>query len=191
MKFNATDAREIQAAYYDAGQYAKSEPYARELLAKSRMSYGREDPRTLSWMLGLGLVMLKQQKWYEAEPILREALEVAQKTTPDAWYTFLGRSALGESLLGMGRYAGAEPLIVSGYEGLKARAATMPPQSKSRLTEAAERVVRLYKILNEPAKAEFILRKEDLDEMMPNGAATFAPSSADGQEDDTPRRSKP
>jgi len=184
-------AREIQAAYYDSGQYAKSEPYARELLAKSRTSYGRESRHPVSWMFGLGLVLLKQQKWSEAEPILREALEVLQKTVPDAWATFAGRSALGDSLLGMGQYAGAEPLIVSGYEGLKARAATIPRQYKSRLTEAAERVVRLYKILNQPGKAESMLRKEDLDAMMPNGAAAFAPRSADGKEEHTPPRSKP
>ena len=191
MKFTEGVEREIQFAYYDSGQYAKSEPYARELLAKSRMSYGRESRHTLSWMLGLGLVMLKQQKWTEVEPILREALEVAQKTTPDAWSTFVARSALGESLLGMRQYAGAEPLILSGYEGLKARAATIPPQFDFHLMEAAERVVLLYRILNQPARAQAMLRSEDLDAMMPNGAAAFAARSADGKEDDTPPRSKP
>jgi len=42
--------------------------------------------------------------------------------------------------LGQGKYAEAEPLILSGYEGLKSREATILPQGRSRLPEAAERV---------------------------------------------------
>jgi hypothetical protein len=40
--------------------------------------------------------------------------------------------------------AEAEPLIVSGYEGMKASEARIPPPGKPRLTEAAERVIKLY-----------------------------------------------
>ena len=38
----------------------------------------------------------------------------------------------------------AEPLIVAGYEGMKAREAKIPLAGKPRFTEAADRVVRLY-----------------------------------------------
>ena len=51
---------------------------------------------------------------------------------------------LGGSLLGQKKYAEAEPLIVSGYEGMKARQTKIPPPGKPRFTEAAERVVKLY-----------------------------------------------
>jgi eukaryotic-like serine/threonine-protein kinase len=178
---------DLARAYLAAGEYAKAEPLFREELAEARTAFGPKNPRTARAISLLAWSLMNQQKWSEAEPILREALELLQKTTPDAWSTFVSRSALGESLLGMGRYAEAEPLIVSGYEGLKARAATIPPQYKSRLSEAADRVGRLYKALNQPGKAEFMLRKEDLDSMMPNGAAAFAPRSADGKEEITPR----
>ena len=42
-------------------------------------------------------------------------------------------SLLGGALLGQGRYAEAEPLVVAGYEGMKAREAriTVPDQSRS------------------------------------------------------------
>ena len=42
------------------------------------------------------------------------------------------------------KYAEAEPLLLSGYEGMKQREDTIPPQDKPRLTRALERLVRLY-----------------------------------------------
>jgi len=61
---------------------------------------------------------------------------------------------LGAALLGESRYAEAEPLIVSGYEGLKAREAGMPPAvAMPRLTEAAERILQLYQSCDKPDKS--------------------------------------
>ena len=48
---------------------------------------------------------------------------------------------LGGALLGQQNYTDAEPLLLKGYEGLKAREATIPPQGKDRLPEALERLV--------------------------------------------------
>ena len=62
-------------------------------------------------------------------------------------------SSLGGALLGQGRHAEAEPLIVSGYEGMKAREAKIPPPGKPRFTDAAERVVRLYEEWGKKEKA--------------------------------------
>jgi hypothetical protein len=67
--------------------------------------------------------------------------------------TFDTRSQLGGSLLGQGEFAQAEPLIVSGYEGLKARAGKIPATGRPRLAEAAERVVRLYEAWGKPEQA--------------------------------------
>jgi len=51
---------------------------------------------------------------------------------------------LGESLVGQKEYAEAEPLLLSGYDGLKARDAKIPAQSKVGLTKTGERVAQLY-----------------------------------------------
>ena len=40
---------------------------------------------------------------------------------PDDWGTFYTRSMLGFSLLGQKKFVEAEPLLVSGYEGMKQR----------------------------------------------------------------------
>jgi hypothetical protein len=63
-------------------------------------------------------------------------------------------SQLGRALLGQGKYAEAEPLIVQGFEGMKFRAATIPePVKIAHLSEAAGRVVQLYKVWGKPEKA--------------------------------------
>jgi hypothetical protein len=50
-------------------------------------------------------------------------------------------------------YAQAEPLLVKGYEGMKAREKTIPPQGKQRLAEALQRLVQLYEGLDIKAEA--------------------------------------
>jgi len=44
--------------------------------------------------------------------------------------------------------------LLSGYEGMKAREAEIPAQVKSRLTEAGERLVKLYEAWGKKDKAD-------------------------------------
>jgi hypothetical protein len=85
--------------------------------------------------------------------VLREGLAIYAEAQPEDWRRFHTMSLLGGALLGQGRYAKAEPLIVPGYEGMKARAAKIPAPGKPRLPEAAERVVRLYEAWGKPDQA--------------------------------------
>jgi hypothetical protein len=101
----------------------------------------------------LGVSLSKQRKWAEAETILRECLTIREKAQPDQWSTFTTRSMLGGSLLGQQKFADAEPLILAGYEGMKAREVTIPAQAKHQLREAAERAVRLYEGWGKDGKA--------------------------------------
>ena len=56
-------------------------------------------------------------------------------------------------LLGQKNYADAEPLLLAGYEGMKAREAKIPPAGKPRLTEAIQRLVDLYGAWGKPDQA--------------------------------------
>jgi hypothetical protein len=89
----------------------------------------------------------------EAEPLLREGLAIREKATPDDWRRYDAMSMLGAALLGQAHQAEAEPLIVPGYEGLKARESRISMPQRSRLREAAERVIRLYEEWNKPDQA--------------------------------------
>ncbi len=85
--------------------------------------------------------------------MLRESLAIREKFQADDWTTFNTRSLLGGSLLGQEKYAEAEPLILAGYEGMRARDEKIPPPAQPRLTDAADRVVKLYEAWGKPEKA--------------------------------------
>jgi hypothetical protein len=122
----------------------EAEPLYREAMELARKQFGTADPRTAGAMAQLGNSLIQQGKWSASEPVLRECLALREKSEPDLWTTFNTRSLLGGSMIGQKKYAEAEPLIVSGYEGMKAREARIPPPGKPRLTDAAERVIKLY-----------------------------------------------
>jgi tetratricopeptide (TPR) repeat protein len=89
----------------------------------------------------------------KAEPLLRDCLMVREAKHPNTWEKFHTRSLLGESLLGQKRYADAEPLLLSGYQGMKERERITSPEDKLRVREARERLVRLYEAIGDKDKA--------------------------------------
>jgi tetratricopeptide (TPR) repeat protein len=98
--------------------------------------------------------MLNQKKAAEAEPKLRQALAIRQKSQPDDWTTFDTESALGQALLDQQKYADAEPLLLSAYEGLRLREATIPPHDKQCVNRALERLVKLYEAWGKKDEAD-------------------------------------
>jgi eukaryotic-like serine/threonine-protein kinase len=98
-------------------------------------------------------VLLSQKKPAEAELKLRECLSIRQKAQPDDWTTFDAKSMLGEALLDQKKYADAESLLLSGYEGMKKHEDKIPSPDKPRLTKALERLVRLYEAWDKKDKA--------------------------------------
>jgi tetratricopeptide (TPR) repeat protein len=80
----------------------------------------------------------------EAERVARECLIRRQSQIPEDWQTFNAQSLLGGSLLVEKKFAEAEPLLLSGYQGMKQREGTIPFEGKPRLSEALQRLVQLY-----------------------------------------------
>jgi hypothetical protein len=60
---------------------------------------------------------------------------------------------LGASMAGMKRFAEAEPLLLSGYEGILQQHATIPAESRRDLRDAAAQIVNLYEDWGKPDKA--------------------------------------
>ncbi len=85
-----------------------------------------------------------------AEEFLLECLDIREKTQPDVWTTFNTQSMLGGALLGQKKYADAEPLLLKGYDGMKAREKTIPPTGNIRIPEALDRLIELYTATNKP-----------------------------------------
>jgi hypothetical protein len=143
------------AATHDAGgQFAKAEPLYRSFLEQAQKQFGAGDLRTSAAQAQLGLNLLQQKKYTDAESLLRDCLKVRQQKQPDAWTTFNTQSMLGGALLGQKKYTEAEPLLLEGYQGMKQRQDKIPLAGRPRLLEALERLVQLYEALDQPDQAD-------------------------------------
>ncbi len=100
-----------------------------------------------------GSMLLDQKQPAEAELSLRECLLIRQKIQPGDWTTFDTKSTLGEALFDQNKFADAEPLLLSGYEGMKQRESTMSSQEKPRITQALERLLKYYEARGKPDEA--------------------------------------
>ena len=143
----------------------RASPSLREQLPQARKALPKDSPQLAGLLAQIGLGLLEQKKWTEAEPLLRECLAIREKTQPDVWSTFNTKSLLGGALLGQKKYAEAEPLLMSGYEGMKRREKTIPEQGKARLPEALERLVQLYEAMDK--KDEAAKWRKELDAFKP------------------------
>ena len=94
--------------------------------------------------------LIEVKAFIQAEPLLRECLAIREKKEPDDWKTFNTKSMLGGALLGQKKYEEAEPLLLKGYEGIKQREKTIPPQGSPRIPEALDRLIQLYTGTNKP-----------------------------------------
>jgi WD40 repeat protein/serine/threonine protein kinase len=142
----------LAAAYQDAGRFELAEPLLVDVLAQHRKADRQVSNNFVALLARVGLNWLKQYKYANAEPLLRECLRIREHD-PDDWETFNTKSLLGGSLLGQKKYAEAEPLLLAGYEGMKLREEKVPPLAKINLTAALERLVQLYEAWGHLEKA--------------------------------------
>jgi tetratricopeptide (TPR) repeat protein len=140
-------------AYIKAGRSAERVKLAADIVAEARKTAPKGSPQLAGALAQAAQALLQLKAHADAEPLLRECLAIREKTQPDVWNTFNTKSQLGGALLGQGKYAEAEPLLVSGYDGMKRREATMPPQARDLLPEALERLVQLYEATGKPDEA--------------------------------------
>ncbi len=135
------------------GRSAEAEAFYQEALAIRRQFLASDDPSLALAQENLARLLRDQARPLEAEPLARECLGIREKRLPDHWRTCSARSLLGSVLLVEKKYAEAEPLLLSGYEGLNQHAAQIPAEAKAGLKEALQRLVQLYQETNRPDRA--------------------------------------
>jgi hypothetical protein len=96
---------------------------------------------------------LYRGKYVPAEALLREALAAHQKSMTTTWDRYNCQSLLGASLAGQKKYEEAEPLAVSGFEGMLQRKTTIPAASRFKLEQAGAWIVQLYQDWGKPENA--------------------------------------
>jgi serine/threonine protein kinase/tetratricopeptide (TPR) repeat protein len=134
-------------------EFDKAETWRRKMVAAVREESGADSVAYAAQLALLASNLVNQRKWDEAETLGREALATLEKKAADAWTTFHARAVLGGAALGQRKYSDAEPLLLQGYEGMKAREAKMPKNEASRLTQALEQLVNLYDAIGNAEEA--------------------------------------
>jgi tetratricopeptide (TPR) repeat protein len=148
-----TTERLLADADESLDRWGEAEALRRDALARRRKITRLDSPLLAGDLARLGRNLLHQSRWSEAERLLREALAIRAQAAPEDWMRYEAMSLLGGSLLGQGRCGAAEPLVVAGYEGMKARETRIAVPERFRLRNAADRVVHLYEAWNQPDRA--------------------------------------
>jgi tetratricopeptide (TPR) repeat protein len=148
----------LARVYKLIGKLDRAVPLYEETLRLQQEKLGTEHPDTLATMNGLAEAYVKAGKSEQAgklmEKSLRQSLARGEQTAPDAWTTFNTQSLLGEALLRQKKYVEAEPLLVKGYDGMKAREKAIPEQARNRLPETLDRLIELFTATNRPDEAQ-------------------------------------
>ena len=139
--------------YVRAERIEQAKILATELLKEARDTLPKESEQLAATLADIARQLLILHAWSDAEIALREALPIREQIEPDAWSTFATQFMLGEALLGQQKFDEALPLLVQGFEGVKQRAARIPPIQIVQLIEALERVARLYETMEKPEEA--------------------------------------
>ena len=145
----------LASAYTEADRLDEAIPLSGEAFELRKAKLGPDHQMTLEMRdvrdAALGRKWLRQKEYTKAEPLLRD--DLLRHGKDNDWYRFHCESLLGESLLGQKKFGDAEPFLITGYKGMKEREAKIPATLKHHLTEAGERLVRLYDEWGKPEGA--------------------------------------
>jgi len=136
--------------FFDQGNLAEAEACFRQALAIRRKRSGGQDFEVA--LSSLATTLRRQQRFAEAEPLYRECLASRETNCPNAWYTHYTRAMLGATLLGKRKFDEAEPLLISGYEGMREREGSIRERNKV-LTETLQNMVQLFEATSRPEQA--------------------------------------
>jgi tetratricopeptide (TPR) repeat protein/tRNA A-37 threonylcarbamoyl transferase component Bud32 len=158
---------EVQAKW---GHPEAAERLLREMAGAVRDKTGADSPEHAAPLALLAANLLEQHKYPEAESVARSCLAIGEKNQPQDWATSQARSLVGAALLGQGKYAAAEPLLVQGYQGLRERRKAIPPLDQGRVAEALGRLVALYDAWGQKDQADRWRQEREAARVAPPGA---------------------
>jgi hypothetical protein len=128
---------------------------ADKLVAESQKLPKDDDDDDGSRLTGPVQICLGAEAYKAAELLARECARIRSKVLPaDSWRQFGTKVLIGRALYGQKKFADAEPLLVEGYEGMKNRRDSMPPDSKRTVTGTLEWLVEFYEARGEAGDAE-------------------------------------
>ena len=144
-----------ESAYVKAGQFAKAAAWQRKWLAAVKKKHGANSPEYSAELATLGEILVRGQSYAEAEPLLREVVELrkkflAKKQVPP-WRVAMANCTLAAALLGQKKIAEAEPLLEAGYHALKEDEKAIPWNTRDAgMSLAIQGLIDLAKAKNKP-----------------------------------------
>jgi eukaryotic-like serine/threonine-protein kinase len=148
----------------DQGDWEAVERLDRDRVEELRAELPPDSPELAGALANWVNTLLSLHRFIEAEAVARESLAIREQRLPGDWRAFNARSLVGAALLGQKNHAEAEPLLVSGYEGMRQREGAIPAAGRVRLKEAARRLVQLYEETSRPQQAaQWKQKLEELD----------------------------
>ena len=171
---NAFRIIDYMCDYYEQlEQYEKAEVWRRKSLAAAKAKDGPESRLYAEELLHVASNLLMQKKYAAAETILRERVAILQKDQSQGAQAYDTQALLGAALLGQQKYAEAEPLLVQGYQGMKASQKEPgqqhhSPPTNQRLSEVLERLVELYDAWGRKTEAD--KWRKELEAMKPDAS---------------------
>ncbi len=141
---------ELLDAYLKNNKPQQAKTLLKELLFDARSRQPKESSQLAGKLVWIGSTLLQNKAFADAESIFRECLTIREKAEPDAWTTSNMRSMLGGALLGQKKYTEAEPLLIKGYQGLKTREKAIPLSGQVNISQAIDRLIRLYSETQKP-----------------------------------------
>lgn len=152
------------------GRFAEAKSMLRDAVALRRKLPEDDHSSMTALRFDLARVLRDHQKLAAAEPPIRECLDIREKNALGDWQTFDAKGLLGELLLDQKKATEAEPLLHSGFEGMKQREETIPAPIKPRLREVFDCLLEHYEASGQPDKvAEW---KQKLEESKPRSPET-------------------
>jgi tetratricopeptide (TPR) repeat protein len=141
-------------AYQQVGKSAEATAVVKAQIASARQQLPQGSLQLAGTLMTIASSLLDAREFATAEPLVREALAIAEKQAPNSWLTFNTQSLLGAALLGQKKYADAEPHLLAGYQGIQQRAAKIPRKSQVPLAEALDLLIELYTATEKPAEVQ-------------------------------------
>jgi hypothetical protein len=130
----------LALATAETGRGSEAISMLEEVLQRRNAKLGRDHPDTLKTINDLATLYLEASRWGQAEPLLNACLKLRESKKSDDWRLYQTMSQLGAALAGQNKRAEAEPLLIRGYEGLKARELKIPFFRRKEVSEAAARL---------------------------------------------------
>jgi non-specific serine/threonine protein kinase/serine/threonine-protein kinase len=101
----------------------------------------------------LGVNLVEQRKYSQAEPLLRPSLTYREKGDNNDWQLYRAQVFLGAALSGLKQYPEAEKLLLSGQQGLEQRVSHMPADQLKWIRFSTEQIVNVYSGWGKPDEA--------------------------------------